>query len=76
MEQICIGQSVLVHLSSESLKLVIVQVASGDVVILGSDGLWDNISVPDISTLVREELQKKSRPSRIAQKLVGGSLQR
>ena len=58
------------------LKVIFMQVSSGDVVILGSDGLWDNISVPDISTLVRQELQNRSRPSRIAQKLLGGCSQR
>ena len=61
------------HVMSHQAQWIL-QVSSGDVVILGSDGLWDNISVPDISSLVRDELQNRSRPSRIAQKLVGKHL--
>ena len=49
------------------------QVQSGDIVILGSDGLWDNIAVSDICDVVEEELHRRSRPSTIAQKLVGKS---
>lgn len=48
-----------------------VQVSSGDIVILGSDGLWDNIAIPDISSLVLQEVKNGSRPSKIAQKLLG-----
>jgi protein phosphatase PTC7 len=47
------------------------QVSSGDVIILGSDGLWDNISVPEVSKTVTGEILKGSRPSIIAQRLAG-----
>ena len=47
------------------------QVSSGDVVILGSDGLWDNVPVPTLTQTVTQEILKGSRPSIIAQRLAG-----
>ena len=38
------------------------QVAPGDVVVAGSDGLWDNLSQTDIAARVRSCLTK-ARPS-------------
>jgi len=46
-------------------------VSSGDVVILGSDGLWDNIAVTTLAKTVTGEILKGSRPSVIAQRLAG-----
>ena len=45
------------------------QVVSGDVVILGSDGLWDNVTVTDIAGLVTRLVEQGTRPSVIAQQL-------
>ncbi len=36
---------------------------------MGSDGLWDNVSVPLVSQTVTEEILRGSRPSLIAQRL-------
>ena len=44
-------------------------VTSGDVIILGSDGLWDNVSVHEISETVKAMTARASRPSAIAQQL-------
>lgn len=44
-------------------------VAAGDVIILGTDGLWDNLSVHEISETVKELTATACRPSVIAQKL-------
>ena len=44
-------------------------VTSGDIIILGSDGLWDNVSVHEISETVKAMTARGSRPSAIAQQL-------
>ena len=53
----------------DSAMLHTLPVSSGDVIILGSDGLWDNLSVHKISETVKELTANGSRPSIIAQAL-------
>lgn len=53
----------------EAAMLHTLPVTSGDVIILGSDGLWDNVSVHEISETVKTLTASGSRPSVIAQRL-------
>ena len=59
------------HRNNRRGAMMCLQVSSGDVVILGSDGLWDNVPVPTLTQTVTQEILKGSRPSIIAQRLAG-----
>jgi protein phosphatase PTC7 len=53
-----------------------VQVAPGDVVVLGSDGLWDNLSDEEILEEVRQGLAVRERASALAHRLAAAAFGR
>ncbi|KAL4419639.1 hypothetical protein ABPG77_008580 [Micractinium sp. CCAP 211/92] len=53
----------------EDAMLTTMPVAPGDVVILGSDGLWDNVSEEELLDEVEKDLLEGVKPSVIAQRL-------
>lgn len=51
-------------------------VHAGDVVVLGTDGLWDNLHDDEIADAVMAGLRRGESPSAIAQRVLAAAIER